>query len=95
MVSMVPMKKDYRKVRTLLNFKRSNHGCSSKIDVRKYAELDNVCYDCFQRYRAELLDDCRDDCYDNPIFWMCVDAMSLSNKRQYFKELIQQLTAKH
>ena len=71
-----------------------NPSCGIALDVQSFVFLDQFCEDCFNLYREEeIYQLCQSDCYDNNIFFFCLN-VTLVNKEttQKASEIISSLT---
>ena len=51
-----------------------NPDCGIALDVKSYVFLDKFCEDCYNIFRLdELYHECQKDCYDNNMFFYCLN----------------------
>ena len=61
----------------------SNPSCGNGIDLKSYLFLERHCQDCYNLFADfEVYDLCREGCYENDIYFFCLNALHVPKATQ-------------
>jgi hypothetical protein len=64
--------------------------CRGMYDPSIFAQLDNICEDCYNLYREpEVHGMCRKDCFSSHTFRQCLQSLLLEKESEFYMEMVQ------